>query len=94
MKHVDPNKISVDKYSQITVENNSTGFLVLKYICLQDSESVIARDVKICLLKEASIVQSFTVHINPLPSIHVNKIYRYNEPEQRHAKIKITDFVN
>lgn len=74
MKHVDPNKISIDKYGKLAVDSNTTGFLVLKYICLQDSDHIVARDVKVCLLKEASIVQTFTVHINPLPSIHVNKI--------------------
>lgn len=30
MKHVDPNKINIDKYGKVSVEDNSTGFLVLK----------------------------------------------------------------
>lgn len=91
MKHVDPNMVSLDR-NGVTVDGNNTGFLVLKYICL--SMDTQPRDVKICLIKDGSIVQTFTVRINVLDSVHVNKIYRFNEPEQRHIHLKISDFVN
>lgn len=58
MKNVDVNKSIFDSSNNITVENNSTGFILIKYVCLSNQTNNTVRDVKIIVTKGKTLVKT------------------------------------